>query len=491
MSLLQRKSANGVHPSPAASATLLFACLIAFAITYQEALPSTLARQISWVWLGAIGGSLLLESRKGVRFLLRSDLLAILALYFLLYFEFLFPQTHFDTLVVGAEAASAMRSTQWGLAAFVLGRHLPLQSHSLSAASRVYLGTGAYMGMLVIAFMLSHLPMLTAVGFDLRQLWHELLGPRFGRSWGRGRYGDMGSLFHELQLFGYVVPPLAGYIFAKRMQYSGALLILVGALLLFHFGIAFSSGTRNTLAIYCAAFWAGYVLINHHLAIHFVIIGSSILLLVFLVLAAAMLQFRESGLREWMSARPDASDWVGQTFTGTGEAVDERSGFQVDYNLWRLTQMQMAFPDSHPYLGWNVLYVALTKPVPRGLWPTKPRGLKVELESVIGAEGYTIACTWIGEAYVAGGLVWIVMVGLCIGAFCRAWNALLLENCAFQLILFASGAYAILLLMRSLMFFTTALLPCLALLVLGLLFQQWKRSVSGGYAREWKGLLNG
>jgi hypothetical protein len=81
----------------------------------------------------------------------------------------------------------------------------------------------------------------------------------------------------------------------------------------------------------------------------------------------------------------------------------------------------------------------------------------------------TIAVTWVGEAFLGGGVLWTLIIGLMIGAFCGWWNHLAnYLHSPFALIVFASGFYATLLLMRSLVFFTTALLPSIALIVMGI-----------------------
>src|SRR5438067_12071067 len=68
--------------------------------------------------------SLVFEAKKGIQNLLRADLIAIFALYFLLFFVFLFPQSKFDELVPYPEAV--LPSVRICLLAFVgiaVGRH--------------------------------------------------------------------------------------------------------------------------------------------------------------------------------------------------------------------------------------------------------------------------------------------------------------------------------------------------------------------------------
>lgn len=457
------------EPSMGGSLILISSALFSYLYVDSSRLPSELAAEVSIIWLVALGLVLLVEGRSGFRALFRADLIALCSLYFLLYFEFLFPQGHFDTLVLSDDAVAAIQSTQLGLIALVLGRHLPFRLESLNGVKRIEIRPAQYVLLLLIGFCLAHLPMCLAVGFDVRQLWVELLGPRFGRSWGRGRYGDFGTLLHELQLFGYVVPPIAGVVLSKWKNIGGWGAGLVALLLSLHLFLAFSSGTRNILAIYMASFLVGYFLARPQVHPAFIGTSCAVVGLAFLMASAFMLQFREYGLRDWMRSDPVSQRTLAASFIGNKESEEVQSGFLVDYNLWRLAQMRTAFPAVHPYLGLNVPYVALTKPIPRALWTDKPRGLKVSLESVIGAEGYTIACTWIGEAHVAGGPAAILIIGMGIGLFCRIWTTLLSGASDFSLLVYASGVYAVLLLMRSLMFFTTALLPSLALLGLGLL----------------------
>lgn len=466
---IQMGSSVSTEPSIGGSLILISSALFCFLYVDSDRLPSELAREVSIIWLVGLGLALLVEGRSGLRTLFRADLIALCSLYFLLYFEFIFPQAHFDTLLLSEDAVAAIRSTQLGMVALVVGRHLPFRLESLHAVKRIEIRPVQYVLLLVIGFCLAHLPMCLAVGFDFRQLWVEVLGPRFGRSWGRGRYGDFGTLLHELQLFGYVVPPIAGVVLSKWRSIGGWGVGIVVSLLGLHLLLAFSSGTRNILAIYLASFLVGYFLTRPKVHPAFIGISCVGVGLVFLMASAFMLQFREYGLSDWMRSDPLSQRSLEASFMGNKESGELQSGFLVDYNLWRLAQMRTAFPAVHPYLGLDVPYVAVTKPIPRALWSGKPRGLKVALESVIGAEGYTIACTWIGEAHVAGGPAAIIVIGMSIGLFCRVWSTLLSGASDFSLLLYASGVYAVLLLMRSLMFFTTALLPSLALLGLGLL----------------------
>ena len=112
------------------------------------------------------------------------------------------------------------------------------------------------------------------------------------------------------------------------------------------------------------------------------------------------------------------------------------------------------------------------RPIPRALWPDKPEGLSTGIEEALDAEGFTIATTYIGEAYMAFGILGVIAASLGFGALAGWWNRLggYSSAAALTSVLYASGFFALAISMRSLLTFTTAALPTLALLVIVRLF---------------------
>ena len=45
------------------------------------------------------------------------------------------------------------------------------------------------------------------------------------------------------------------------------------------------------------------------------------------------------------------------------------------------------FPRTHPFLGFEIPYQALIRPIPRAIWPGKPEGLSMTIEDVMEVEG--------------------------------------------------------------------------------------------------------
>lgn len=457
---------------------IIGSCLISFFLSFQQVEPSEMARSVSYTLLIGMVISFLLDWRFGLRNLIRVDVFALLAFYFLTYFEFLFPQAKFDFLVIGSDVVTAVHMTLIGIAAFVIGRHFDvLPKHWLGFIGKIEMQRGDMLAIYFGAFILSSLPMWLAVEFNPVTWFDELMSPRFGRAWGRGKFGDLSSLLHELRLLGYIVPPIAGVIFAKRKEYSNFSLFFVAVALLLLWFAAFSSGTRNILAIQMAGFIGGFLIVQKQLKLLPVAIMGVVFAGAFVFLADIMLDFRQVGLKRYLEYGREYASYHQFQDEFLGVEENSTSGYFVDYNLWRIAQMVAAFPEMYDHIGWNMPFVAITKPIPRALWKGKPTDLKVGLEEVIGAEGYTIACTWVGEAYVAGGPVWIIGFGILIGIFCCFWNQLAnFIHSPFPLVVFASGFYSVLLVMRSILFFTTALLPSIALIIMGAIIYKHRRA---------------
>ncbi|MEX0330177.1 MAG: hypothetical protein AB3N64_02025 [Puniceicoccaceae bacterium] len=462
-------------PSPIGTAAILVCCVLGTIISFRDAMPSQVARWVSVVLLIGFAISFLLDARAGLRNLIRVDIFALLSFHFLLYFEFLFEQSLFDTLVIPDDLVTAIHLTLMGVATIVIGRHIDIfPKGTLDHIGKIEMRPRDFLIIFFGATFLNFLPMLLAVEFNPIAWFEETLKWRFGRAWGRGRYGDLSALLFELQLMGYVMPPVAGVILARRKLYSKFAVAVVLFFVVVLWYSAFSSGTRNVLAIQVAGFFAGFFIVQKQLKLKLIIPTVLLVGIGFVYLAGMMLEFRNMGLGRYIEEGRHTAAFAEIEDQYQGDNLNSGEyGYFVDYNLWRVAQMSAAFPQYYDYLGFNFVFVALTKPIPRAFWPGKPTDLAVSIEDVVGAQGYTVAVAWVGEAYIAGGRPWIIAIGLLIGMFCCYWNHLAKYiTTPFPLIVFASGFYAILLLMRSLQFFTTSLLPSVALVVMGIVIHK-------------------
>jgi hypothetical protein len=446
------------HPHPDSNGTI--GALIVLALTALLAngeLPSTVARIAAIGCLIGIGISVIFDFRLGgLRNLIRADLMAILAFYFLTLFEFLFPQPHFDTLISVGTTRYAIFVVELGFLGLFVGRHFlhpkrqPFQhtlTYEIPAAWTVVIFWSC--------FFIGYFHMLIAVNFDVIAMCSCFLDPRFTQPWQRGKFGDWKALLVELGLFIYLIPPLAGIMIARRRRYGTLTLVLVFGALFFTFWYGFTSGTRNVFASYLVTFLIAYSFAlpfarQRELIILCLVCGALMIFATFF-----MLRFRNVGFRNYLEGNYEDLP------------AGEKSMF-VDYNLYAICRLVEVFPEQQHFLGLEIPYQALIRPIPRAIWSGKPEGLSSSIEEALGVEGVTISASFAGEAYMSGGLVMVLIIALVFGALTGWWSHLASpKNSELGILIYASGFFSTVISMRSLFVFTTALLPTVAALVIG------------------------
>jgi len=431
--------------------------LAATAYTMQGPTPSRLAAYAG-IGVGiSLAATVLMDLRAGVRNLIRADVMALAAFYFLTLVEFFFPQETFDAIITIGSTRNALEIVLIGFAGLLIGRHLlrPKAHPFPNLFQRAIPG-----GWLVVIFwsaaLIGYAHILIAVNFNLVEMVEEMMGPRFSQPWMRGRLGDWKALLIELGMFLFLLPPLAGIVLARRDRFNKAQLVSMLLMLAFTFFYSFTSGTRNLFAAHLVTFVIGFAFAAPAHLRRQVIIISVLGAFGLLASTVVMLRFRTIGLTNWIEGRDDQRKEMG-----------EESLF-VDYNLYAIAMLSEVFPARTPHLGWEVPYLALIRPIPRALWPDKPEGLTESIEDSLGVEGLTIAASFAGEAYMAGGRWAVLVAGLFFGALTGWWNRLSSpRNSELGILIYASGFFAAVITMRSLFVFTTALLPTVAALIIG------------------------
>jgi oligosaccharide repeat unit polymerase len=181
--------------------------------------------------------------------------------------------------------------------------------------------------------------------------------------------------------------------------------------------------------------------------------GAAALALI-VVVSSYMLAIRSSGLGN-LSFSETSSDSV-----------------FVDLNLVNISNLTAIFPGSYDYLGSEIPLSALVRPIPRFLWPGKPEGLSVSIESALGVGSYmTLSCTFIGEAYMSGGFFGVAIFSILFGAAAEMWNRTGRNiHSEFAQVLYASGFLCAAIGMRSMLAMAPLALPTMALWIFG----KWK-----------------
>jgi oligosaccharide repeat unit polymerase len=391
-----------------------------------------------------------IEAKGGVRELIRVDILMFWVLYGLTFFEFLFPQPTVEVSI--SNAANGTGAVLLGFAGLAAGRHLV--SYKISAPQNSALLPSHIFLVFVLATLLSNLYPLISVNFDVFELLRQMSLPRFTQAWSRGRYGDAWAVLSELSLLGSLIPPAAGLILARAGKYSFGQKFFVLAVLAFTIYAAVASGTRSVLGTAVVTFLGAYFLAKPHISLKSVLVMGAAALALVVVVSSYMLAIRSSGLGNL-------------SFSETsGDSVF------VDLNLVNISNLTAIFPDSYDYLGSEIPLSALVRPIPRFLWPGKPEGLSVSIESALGVGSYmTLSCTFIGEAYMSGGFFGVAIFSILFGAAAEMWNRTGRNvHSEFAQVLYASGFLCAAIGMRSMLAMAPLALPTVALWIFG----KWK-----------------
>jgi len=388
-----------------------------------------------------------LEGMAGLRNLIRADILALWVLYGLTFLEFLFPQPGMDGVLSTDGATSGTNAVLLGFAGLAVGRHLIPYRQTSTFVSPQRLNIFL---LFVLATMVGYFHIFLAVGFDPLEALREMSLPRGWQSWGRGRLGDASVLLYELGALIYLIPPIAGFIYARSKSYNILQKVVVAIVLLFTLYYGFATGTRSVLATYIITFSAAYFLARPNVTSWQILYRGVPILLVLLIGIVYMLEFRKIGLSNFSLAESNPDT------------------LYIDHNLVVISQLTDAFPSSYEFLGLEIPFNALIHPIPRVIWPGKPEGLSVSVESVVNATGMTVAATFVGEAYMSGGLIAVLFAGLLFGAAAEKWNAMARDtSSSFPMLLYASGLLCAATSMRSLLWILPTMLPTLALWLYG------------------------
>lgn len=454
---------NPLRATVESSAVVVLGTLIA-AVILPSAGPVEIFRAAAIVMALALLIATGLEASSGVGNLIRVDLLMIWALYGLTFFEFLFPQPDVETLLTSAAALTGTYAVLLGFAGLAIGRHLVPRRYVHRGFS-IQMEPNYVFVIFVILTIVGYLHMLVGVNFDFIEMLRQMALPRFEVAWARGRYGGAYSLLYELGMLIYLIPPIAGLVYARARDFGGFQKTVITLVLMLTFYYGFASGTRNVFATYIIAFIGTYVLVKPNMTLgRSLVVGLPMMLLLF-VGAKYMLEFRTVGLANYSFQSPEHYDTV-----------------FIDHNMVNLSQLTEVFPDTVEYLGFEVPIAAIIRPIPRVLWPDKPEGLSTSIESVLGAgESMSLSCTFVGEAYMAGGFLAVCLFSLFFGASAELWNRIGRDvSSPFSRLLYASGFLCAAIGMRSMLSMVPLMLPTFAL---WLCLRLWQPSRSAAARR--------
>jgi oligosaccharide repeat unit polymerase len=244
-----------------------------------------------------------------------------------------------------------------------------------------------------------------------------------------------------------LIPLIAGLIYARGKEFGFVKKLIVTAVLALTFWYGLTSGTRSIIAIYLITFVGAYLLAKPRIQLLQALLLGVLSFILLIFLTTYMLEFREIGLDNFSIA-------------------DSRyNTVFIDLNIVNVSRLTSVFPYSFEFLGFEVPFNALIRPIPRILWPDKPEGLSVSIESALGASrAMTVSCTFVGEAYMAGGFIAVLIFGLVLGAAAALWNRVGEGvGSPFAQLIYVSGFACAAVAMRSVLSMVPLMLPTLAL----------------------------
>jgi hypothetical protein len=115
-----------------------------------------------------------------------------------------------------------------------------------------------------------------------------------------------------------------------------------------------------------------------------------------LYLMEVILAYRDAGVMTFVDAEKR-------------ESLTQFGTIRVDDNFLRLAQTIYYVPEKQPYTGFEQIYHAIIRPIPRALWSGKPTELSFRLYEIINI-GASLSSSIVGELYLSGGFV-VVLIG--------------------------------------------------------------------------------
>lgn len=448
-------------PFPDVNGTMIFvAGTVMAALTMTGTTLTAMASHMAWGVGISLAISLLFDARHGWRNVVRADALMLVALYGLVFAEFLFPQTGIEAALTESTARIAVWLTTVAMLLLAIGRHL---TRSREATGHRFFVTpvppAVILTLFWLVFMVGFLHQWVAVNFN-PIAWIDYWGrARFSQPWTRGMIGDWSILLHEFGLLLLLVSPIGALILVRRRRYSRFAVIMVGLATLLTIFFFFTEGTRHKFILKVLMFVIVWCYFQRQSAKRVIIYMGLAFALIY-VASNMILTFRQVGFWNYFEAKRAGAVYQ--------QEVDP---FFVDHNIISLGRLTEAVPERMPYLGLRVPYYGLIRPIPRAVWPGKPIGMAGFLNEALREEGasLTYSVTFIGEAWFAHGWAGVIGYSLLLGWLGGWWNRFGSPgNEDLGILIYASGFLGLVIGMRSMLFITTFALPTLFLVLFGM-----------------------
>lgn len=289
-----------------------------------------------------------------------------------------------------------------------IGRSANLPQSIVNSASYT-IPPNQLFGLIFIFFILGMLKYALATNFNVMEMFNYLFASRWAVPWGRGALGGWDAFLDHAAYFGYLLPTLTVQLAFRSKKFT--LQVVISALMTLCVAafLAQGGGRRIIGVVFGAALFC-WLVEQKRLSFRqiFLAITCVGLLLSFMQL---MVLYRGVG---WNAAF-------------SGQYVEQRYKYlHVDDNFLRLSQTIEIIPRYHSYVYEKQIIYTLVRPIPRVFWPGKPIDAGFDLTAAVGLNGLTLSTTVIGEWYMSGGLLAVLLGGWLYGKLANSVSTLLM-----------------------------------------------------------------
>ena len=256
----------------------------------------------------------------------------------------------------------------------------------------------------IAAFALGMLKFAIPCGFNIPQMITYLGAMRWAAPWGRGALGGWDAFLDHFAYFGYLLPTLA-VLLARKTGWMSTRTLLVLVLSLVMLLFLMQGGGRRIIGVTVGAALVTYVLGSRRLTLRVVFVSLGVVLALVWI-TVKMIENRNVGM---------ASIFETPKSSGSASASPWREAYHVDNNLRSFAELAFFVPAKHPYVYQDYFIWVMIRPIPRVLWPGKPEGPGFDLPKSMGQQGVSLSVTLIGELYMAGGLLCVLLGGCLYG----------------------------------------------------------------------------